>query len=234
MEFKAFIEDETYRFIKDRYLHKGKGRPKGIPKDIVRNNKILVQLSHLREEGHFSWSQVDVWVEEIFPESRLMEGALTRFRNMIDAARSTFSTLEPDLKEDFLNKDIDFNYISKTCDSLGITRSTISNPPDTPLDPPLNICNELIIDLEIFRRSHSHLLNKKFLIRWLHCLTGLNISKLPSAVDSVFKKYTFLNKQAHRNPTALKQFLVSEFSLHLNLTPVSSPTLTNDISISSM
>lgn len=157
-----------------------------------------------------------------------MEGASTRFRNMIVAARSTFYSLEPNLMEDFLNKEINFNYISEACDSLGITRSTISTPPDKPFNPPLKIYNELIIDLEIFRHSHSHLLSRKFLIKWLHCLTSLNINKLPSAVDSIFKKYTFLNKQAHRNPTALKEFIESEFFLHL--TPESSPILTNDIS----
>lgn len=92
------------------------------------------------------YSQVaDEWIADIFPDSRLMKGSLTRFLNLINAARSSFMTLQPNLREDFLNKEIDLNFISQACSSVGITRMNYSTPLGKTFDPPVKILNGLVL-----------------------------------------------------------------------------------------
>jgi hypothetical protein len=47
-----------YEALKARFLHSGRGRPKALPKDVIVNNKLLVQLAYLSEEGNKSRTEV--------------------------------------------------------------------------------------------------------------------------------------------------------------------------------
>ena len=75
---------------------------------------------------------------------------------LITGAWNSFSSLPHDLLEELLlTKEMDFNFISQACAAVGITRTNFTTPPAVHFDPPLQVINELVIDLVICRNSQS-------------------------------------------------------------------------------
>ena len=75
---------------------------------------------------------------------------------LITGAWNSFSSLPHDLLEEFLTKEMDFNFISQACAAVGITCTNFTTPPAVFLpSPPLQVINELVIDLVICRNSQS-------------------------------------------------------------------------------
>lgn len=60
-------EDDVYDNLRASLLHSGKGRPRALPEGLPLNNKLLIQLAYLRDEGKKKASEVsNIYVDFSF------------------------------------------------------------------------------------------------------------------------------------------------------------------------
>ncbi|KAK3730554.1 hypothetical protein RRG08_006403 [Elysia crispata] len=160
MDPKALIDDEVYKGLKNTFL------------------KVLVQLYYLREDGSKPWSEVEDWMLKMFPGSNLQRG---RVRYLIESAHAQF--LKAEDKISFLAMGVDFDFLSESLSRFGITRSTVSMPPNTVLD--YVVPNKMVIDLENTRKELK--LPKRITLDWVKHLTGINVTG--AMMDKLLKDY---------------------------------------------
>ncbi|KAK3698268.1 hypothetical protein RRG08_026366 [Elysia crispata] len=52
------LYDDNFRGMKDHFFMCGRGRRPALPSLPLLNNRVLVQLFHLREQGSATWDEV--------------------------------------------------------------------------------------------------------------------------------------------------------------------------------
>ena len=115
---------------------------------------------------------------KMFPGSNLQRG---RVRYLIESAHAQF--LKAEDKISFLAMGVDFDFLSESLSRFGITRSTVSMPPNTVLD--YVVPNKMVIDLENTRKELK--LPKRITLDWVKHLTGINVTG--AMMDKLLKDY---------------------------------------------
>ncbi|GFS22535.1 hypothetical protein ElyMa_001618100 [Elysia marginata] len=91
---------------------------------------------------------MDVWLAKIEPRIAAMERSPTHCWNLVNNTSRRFAeTEESDLGE-FLAVSFDLDTMSPELSTLGVTKSTFSNPPSV---APTRITNQAIVDFEAYR-----------------------------------------------------------------------------------
>ncbi|KAK3766389.1 hypothetical protein RRG08_056063 [Elysia crispata] len=58
LNVEDILYDDNFRGMKDHFLMCGRGRRPALPSLPLLNNRVLVQLFHLREQGSATWDEV--------------------------------------------------------------------------------------------------------------------------------------------------------------------------------
>ncbi|RUS91064.1 hypothetical protein EGW08_001192 [Elysia chlorotica] len=139
-------------------------------------------------------------------------------RNIVTTTAKQFLKLgEAELRES-LAVPVDLNVISPELSQLGITKTTLENPPALQT---FAITNKAVVDFEIYRVQA--LLPKSLTIQWLQRHTDISGAALQCAINSAIKAYNGFLKNKQRRPDQLDMFLTGEFSASSAAPPVTYP-----------
>ncbi|RUS83572.1 hypothetical protein EGW08_008678 [Elysia chlorotica] len=147
-----------------------------------------------------------------------MKKSASYLRNIVTMTAKQFLKLgEAELGE-FLAVPVGLNVISPELSQLGITKTTLENPPALQT---FAITNKAVIDFETYRVQA--LLPKSLTIQWLQRHTDISGAALQCAINSAIKAYNGFLKNKHRRPDQLDMFLTGEFSASSAAPPVTYP-----------
>ncbi|RUS71458.1 hypothetical protein EGW08_020773 [Elysia chlorotica] len=150
-----------------------------------------------------------------------MKKSPSHLRNIVTTTAKQFLTLGEAVLGEFLAVSVDFNVISPELSQLGITKTTLENPPALQT---FAITNKAVIDFETYRVQA--LLPKSLTlvtIQWLQRHTDISGAALQCAINSAIKAYNGFLKNKHRRPDQLVMFLTGEFSASSAAPPVTYP-----------
>ena len=116
-----YISDEQYSALKAALAHRGKGRPPSAPQ-VELNNKLLVQLSILKEEEDKTWAEIENLLIRLFPNTSFKDVYFT-----ISAATKEMKGIKTQSElETFLNTNKDsITFPGRFCKELGISRANL-------------------------------------------------------------------------------------------------------------
>ncbi|GFN98183.1 hypothetical protein PoB_002468900 [Plakobranchus ocellatus] len=161
------------------------------PLDIT--NKLLVQLVYLKEDGLKPEGVITEWLADIEPDVKAMAASSSHFSNFAISAKKKFLALPPEQRGSFLCTSVELDCITQHLCQLGVTRRTFPTPSGDNGDireRRASVSNQTVVDLEQFRVAEGQ--PQKLTFQWLHCLTGLDTSRLPSFVKSTMGTYSKL------------------------------------------
>ncbi|GFO20613.1 hypothetical protein PoB_004711800 [Plakobranchus ocellatus] len=120
-----------------------------------------------------------------------MAASSSHFSNFAISAKKKFLALQPEQRESFLCTSVELDCITQHLSQLGVTRRTFPAPSGDNGDireRRASVSNQTVVDLEQFRVAEGQ--PQKLTFQWLHCLTGLDTSRLPSFVKSTMGTYS--------------------------------------------
>ncbi|XP_029919749.1 uncharacterized protein LOC115367950 isoform X2 [Myripristis murdjan] len=179
-------------------------------------NRFLIQVGLMREENNLPWTAVINWLQRIFPERQS-----TDFRCLIERGIATTLSLGSDARLNFLESDVNFNFVGPICDSIGVEREHLLEMRDfSERAKSIEVTNGLVLELSKFVTREK--IDPVHLVTWLRnfnpkfCKDGY-IQKANQFLRSKIKKlklcYRNHETRSHRRNAAMENLLQSPFEL---------------------
>ncbi|KAK3801458.1 hypothetical protein RRG08_010041 [Elysia crispata] len=131
--------DGQYETLKAVFLASGKGRWSNLPCDIQMDNRLLIQLFFLREEGDKSWREVESWFLRLCPTRSSFS---SKVRSLVESAMKKFSACDVADADQYLNVQLKLDLIFSSLSAVGVTRDNIFDEAVCQLVKPDNITNQ--------------------------------------------------------------------------------------------
>ncbi|XP_077051513.1 solute carrier family 52, riboflavin transporter, member 2 isoform X2 [Siphateles boraxobius] len=215
MTIAAELKDDFYSKLVDDYLGAHYGELLELDEKPWKN-RMLVQIGLMREEQDLSWVDVIQWLQKIIPMFQSAD-----FQSLIERNTTTALSLNVDARENFLESDVNFEFVGPICDSIGIGRRDLLEMSDFSDRAKLTgLTNGLILELTNFISREK--LDPVVLVSWirnfepLFCYDG-KIQKAYKLLRANLKNFRiqYRNNQRSRKRSRglLEEFLQSPFDL---------------------
>ncbi|XP_061110386.1 solute carrier family 52, riboflavin transporter, member 2 isoform X2 [Conger conger] len=179
-------------------------------------NRFLIQVGLMRQDNKASWGQIVKWLQNIFPMYHSSD-----FRSLIERSIATALSLSGNARENFLESDINFEYVGPICDTLGIGRTDLLEMSDfSDRAKCCEVTNGLILELSSFISREQ--MDVLVLVSWLRnfnpqfCSNG-NIQKASKVLQTKLKKlkldYPLYQRSTSRRNGMMEKFLQAKFEL---------------------
>lgn len=213
--FVSFSGDEYYEKLTADFLGPQSGE--GLELETTpHKNKILVQVGLLKEENNFPWISILEWLKKIFPSHRT-----SNFRRLIERGIATTLSLGGEARQNFLESDINFNFIGPILDSIGVQRDHLLEMRDFSVQAQsIEVTNGLILELSNFVNREQ--IAPVVLVAWLKnfnpefCKDG-DFHKAYKVLRPKIKKlkmsYRNHETRSHRRNPAMEALLHSPFEI---------------------
>lgn len=211
----AELKDEFYSKLVDDYLGAHYGELLELDEKPWKN-LMLVQIGLMREEQDLSWVDLIQWLQKIIPMFQSAD-----FRSLIERNTMTALSLTGDARQNFLESEVNFEFVGPICDSIGIGRRDLLEMSDFSDRAKLTgLTNGLILELTNFISREK--LDPVVLVSWirnfepLFCCDG-KIQKAYRILRANLKNFRiqYRNNQRSRKRSRglLDEFLQSPFDL---------------------
>ncbi|XP_051527834.1 uncharacterized protein LOC127425673 isoform X1 [Myxocyprinus asiaticus] len=207
----AELKDDFYSKVIDDFLGDHNGSLLELNEKPWKN-RMLVQIGLMREELHISWVNLIKWFQKITPKYQSAD-----FRGLIERNSKTALSLNGDARENFLESNVNFEFVGPLCDSIGIGRKDLLKKSDFSDHAKLaGLSNGLVLELVNFIAREK--LDPVVLVSWirnfepLFCRDG-KIRRAYRLLRTNLKKFKI---QFHKNQRSRKKsrgFLQSPFDL---------------------
>ncbi|KAG1948748.1 riboflavin transporter [Pimephales promelas] len=215
MTIAAELKDDFYSKLVDDYLGAHFGELLGLDEKPWKN-RMLVQIGLMREEQDVSWVDLIQWLQQVIPMFQSAD-----FQSLIERNTTTAISLTGDARENFLESDVNFEFVGPICDSIGIGRRDLLEMSDFSDRANLTgLTNGLILELTNFISREK--LDPVVLVSWirnfepLFCYDG-KIQKAYKVLRANLKNFRiqYRNNQRSRKRSRglLDEFLQSPFDL---------------------
>ncbi|CAM4636669.1 unnamed protein product [Leuciscus chuanchicus] len=215
MTIAAELKDDFYSKLVDDYLGAHYGELLELDEKPWKN-RMLVQIGLMREEQDLSWVDLIQWLQKIIPMFQSAD-----FQSLIERNTTTALSLTGDARENFLESDVNFEFVGPICDSIGIGRRDLLEMSDFSDRAKLTgLTNGLILELTNFITREK--LDPVVLVSWirnfepLFCYDG-KIQKAYKLLRANLKNFRiqYRNNQRSRKRSRglLDEFLQSPFDL---------------------
>lgn len=162
------------------------------------------------------------WLKKIFPSHQSAD-----FRRLIERGIATTLSLGSDVRQTFLESDVNFNFVGPICDSIGVERQHLLELRDfSERAQSIEVTNGLILELSNFVAREK--IAPVILVTWLQnfnpafCKNG-NTQKAYQVLRAKIKKLKLYSRnfetRSHRRNAALENLLQSPFELVRTRTP---------------
>ena len=163
-----------------------------------------------------SWGKIVKWLQNIFPMYHSSD-----FRSLIERSIATALSLSGDARKNFLESDVNFEYVGPICDSFGIGRMDLLEMSDfSDRAKCCEVTNGLILELSNFISREE--MDVLVLVSWLRnfnpqfCSNG-NIQKASKVLQTKLKKlksdYPLYQRSRSRRNGMMETFLHAKFEL---------------------
>ncbi|XP_051728900.1 solute carrier family 52, riboflavin transporter, member 2 [Ctenopharyngodon idella] len=211
----AELKDDFYSKLVDDFLGAHYGELLELDKKPWKN-RMLVQIGLMREEQDLSWVDLIQWLQKIIPMFQSAD-----FRSLIERNTTTALSLTGDARQNFLESDVNFEFVGPICDSIGIGRRDLLEMSDFSDRAKLTgLTNGLVLELTNFISREK--LDPVVLVSWirnfepLFCSDG-KIQKAYRLLRANLKNFRiqYRNNQRSRKRSRglLDEFLQSPFDL---------------------
>ncbi|XP_017576834.1 solute carrier family 52, riboflavin transporter, member 2 isoform X1 [Pygocentrus nattereri] len=215
LSLTAELKDDFYVKLVDDFLGPQTGDLLG-PGEKPCTNRFLVQVGLMREENDVPWVNILKWLQKTFPKNESAD-----FRCLIERNSETALSLTGDARKNFLDSDVNFEFVGPICDSIGIGRRDLLEMSDFSDRAKLtDVTNGLILELTSFIAREK--IDPVVLVSWLRnfdptfCSDG-KIQKANKLLQASLKKFRiqYRNSQRSRNRSSglFDEFLHSPFEL---------------------
>ncbi|XP_067267118.1 solute carrier family 52, riboflavin transporter, member 2 isoform X1 [Chanodichthys erythropterus] len=211
----AELKDDFYSKLVDDFLGAHYGELIELDEKPWKN-RMLVQIGLMREEQDLSWVDLIQWLQKIIPMFQSAD-----FRSLIERNTTTALSLTGDARQNFLDSDVNFEFVGPICDSIGIGRRDLLEMSDFSDRAKLTgLTNGLVLELTNFISREK--LDPVVLVSWirnfepLFCSDG-KIQKAYRLLRANLKNFRiqYRNNQRSRKRSRglLDEFLQSPFDL---------------------
>ncbi|XP_048058336.1 uncharacterized protein LOC125275444 [Megalobrama amblycephala] len=211
----AELKDDFYSKLVDDFLGAHYGELLELDEKPWKN-RMLVQIGLMREEQDLSWVDLIQWLQKIIPMFQSAD-----FRSLIERNTTTALSLTGDARQNFLDSDVNFEFVGPICDSIGIGRRDLLEMSDFSDRAKLTgLTNGLVLELTNFISREK--LDPVVLVSWirnfepLFCSDG-KIQKAYRLLRANLKNFRiqYRNNQRSRKRSRglLDEFLQSPFDL---------------------
>lgn len=180
-------------------------------------NRLLVQVGLLREDNEVQWGVVLKWLQKIFPMFQSAD-----FQCLIERNIETTLSLTGDARKNFLESDVNFEFVGPICDSIGIGRTDLLEMSDfSERAQCTEITNGLMLELSNFVMREK--IDTIVLVSWIRnfdpqfCSDG-KIQKSNRLLKAKLKKfmvhYRNYQRTRYRSNGLMEQFLQTPFDLY--------------------
>lgn len=179
-------------------------------------NFMLVQIGLLREEQDISWVDLIQWLQKIIPMFKSAD-----FRSLIERNTTTALSLTGDARQNFLESDVNFEFVGPICDSIGIGRRDLLEMSDLSDRAKLTaLTNGLVLELTNFISREK--LDPVVLVSWIRNFEPLFCSDgkiqrayklLRGNLRNFRMQYRNNQRSRKRSRGLLEEFLQSPFDL---------------------
>ncbi|XP_067281540.1 solute carrier family 52, riboflavin transporter, member 2 isoform X1 [Pseudorasbora parva] len=211
----AELKDDFYSKLVDDYLGAHYGELLELDEKPWKN-LMLVQIGLMREEQDLSWVDLIQWLQKIIPMFQSAD-----FRSLIERNTTTALSLTGEARQNFLEAEVNFEFVGPICDSIGIGRRDLLEMSDFSDRAKLTaLTNGLILELTNFISREK--LDPVVLVSWirnfepLFCYDG-KIQKAYRILRANLKNFRiqYRNNQRSRKRSRglLDEFLQSPFDI---------------------
>ncbi|XP_063041994.1 solute carrier family 52, riboflavin transporter, member 2 isoform X1 [Engraulis encrasicolus] len=180
-------------------------------------NRLLVQVGLLKEDNEVPWGSVLKWLQKIFPMFQSAD-----FQCLIERNIETTLSLAGDAQHNFLETDVNFEFVGAICDSIGIGRTELLEMSDfSERAKGTEITNGLMLELNNFVQREK--IDTIVLVSWLKnfdpnfCSDG-KIQKahrlLKTKLHTFMSNYRNFQRTRYRANGMKDQFLQTPFDLY--------------------
>lgn len=180
---------------------------------------MLVQIGLLREERDILWDNLIEWLQKIIPQYQSAD-----FRGLIARNTTTALSLSEEARENFLESNVNFEFVGPLCDSIGIGRQDLLEMSDFSDRATLTgLTNGLVLELTNFIAREK--LEPTVLVPWisnfepLFCRDGKirNAYRLlRTSLRNLRMQYRNNQSSRKRSRGCLDEFLQSPFDLEVD------------------
>ncbi|XP_016300049.1 uncharacterized protein LOC107656639 [Sinocyclocheilus anshuiensis] len=178
--------------------------------------RMLVQIGLMREEQEISWVDLIQWLQKIIPMFQSAD-----FQSLIERNTTTALSLTGDARQNFLESDVNFEFVGPICDSIGIGRRDLLEMSDFSDRAKLTgLTNGLVLELTNFISREK--LDPVVLVSWIRNFEPLFCSDgkiqrayrlLRSSLKTFRIQYRNNQRSRKRSRGLLDEFLQSPFDL---------------------
>ncbi|KAL2080126.1 hypothetical protein ACEWY4_023919 [Coilia grayii] len=155
-----FPGDDTYDKLVDDFLGSQTGEGLLLDEKPCKN-RLLVQVGLLKEDNEVPWGSVLKWLQKIFPMFQSAD-----FQCLIERNIETALSLSGDAQQNFLESDVNFEFVGPICDSIGIGRTDLLEMSDfSERAQCTEITNGLMLELNNFVMREK--IDTIVLVSWL-------------------------------------------------------------------
>lgn len=212
----CFPGDDTYDKLVGDFLGSQTGEGLLLDEKPCKN-QLLVQIGLLREDNEVPWGLVLKWLQKIFPMFQSAD-----FQCLIERNTETTLSLTGEARKNFLESDVNFEFVGPICDSIGIGRTDLLEMSDfSERAQYTEITNGLMLELSNFVLREK--IDLIVLVSWLRnfdpqfCSDG-KIQKANRLLKAKLKKfmahYRNYQRTRYRSNGLMDQFLQSPFDLN--------------------
>lgn len=212
------LKDDFYSKLAEDFLGDQNGDLLDLDKKPWKN-RMLVQIGLLREEHDISWVSLIQWLQKIIPLHQSAD-----FRGLIVRNTTTALSLTGDARLNFLESDVNFEFVGPLCDFIGIGRRDLLEMSDFSDRAKLTgLTNGLVLELTNFIAREK--LDPVVLVSWIRnfepsfCSDG-KIQRayrlLRGNLKNVRIQYRNNQRSRKRSRGLLDEFLQSPFDLEID------------------
>ncbi|XP_056597735.1 solute carrier family 52, riboflavin transporter, member 2 isoform X1 [Triplophysa dalaica] len=214
----AELKDDFYSKLADDFLCAQNGAVLNLEEKPCKN-RMLVQVGLLREEHDISWVNLIQWLQKLIPQYQSAD-----FCGLIVRNTTTALSLSRDARENFLESDVNFEFVGPLCDTIGIGRKDLLEMSDFSDRAKLTgLTNGLVLELTNFIAREK--LEPTVLVPWirnfepLFCRDGkIRNAYRPLRASLRNLRMQYRNNQSSRKRSrgCLDEFLQSPFDLEFD------------------